>query len=385
VDKIAIDQFSFSHPLLEFTLKNYRQFFNGTSLYGDIQVKITSVDANDNRRTFKKILEPAREEMEVSMNMDFPSGGDYSLIIEANDRQTGQTATASQKIVVPKSKYQLEPVLVTEALEELKGPEHKRTLDSLLKKSAQYCQKLEQATFYFTCTEEVIDTHWYRGDLVREDFYRYDYQITREEDGKMNENRKLKPESEVFLAKKKKEIGKAGDKETILTNFFSSYPYLMPISMLAAENQSKYRYRLLGRNTGPRRTLYKVSVEPKEEGVMIKDSNYGMVWIDEEDGSVYKIELDPNSLGGLKQLIILARHKRHRLKVSDVHWYEVKRKGIRFPSRTEIICSFLDWDQVKKMWERLRSAALEQVGTVFEYNKYKFFNVNVDVVETEHQ
>ena len=159
----------------------------------------------------------------------------------------------------------------------------------------------------------------------------------------------------------------------------------MPISMLAKENQAKYRYRLLDRRTSAGRTLYKVSVEPKEEGVMIKDSNYGLVWIDEEDGSVYKIELDPNSLGGLKQLIKLARHKRHRLKVSDVHWYEVQRKGIRFPSKTEIICSFLDWDQVKKMWERLRSDALEQVGTVFEYNKYQFFNVNVDVVETDHQ
>jgi hypothetical protein len=201
----------------------------------------------------------------------------------------------------------------------------------------------------------------------------------------MNENRRLKPESAAFLAKDRKKIRKVGDQEIILTNFNSSYPYLMPLGMLAEENQSKYRYRLLDRNTISRRTLYKVSVEPREEGVMIKDSNYGVVWIDEEDGSVYKIQLDPNSLGGLKQLIKLARQKRHRLKVSDIHWYEVQRKGIRFPSRTEINCSFLDWDQVKKMWKRLRSEALEQVGTVFEYNKYQFFNVNVDVVETDHQ
>jgi hypothetical protein len=383
--KIAIDRVAFNHPLLEFTLKNYWQFFDGTSLYGDIEVKVTTIDSNGNQRTLKKLLEPFQDEMTVSMNLDFPSGGDYSLIIEANDRQAEQTVTVSQPIVVPQSKYQLEPVVVTETREEMKGPEHKRTLASLLKKSAQYCQKLEKATFYFTCIEEVHDTHWYRGNLVREDFYRYDYQIIREENGKMDENRQLKPESIELLEKKKKEIGKAKDEEVILTNFFSSYPYLMPIDMLAEKNQSKYRYRLLGRKTGPRRTLYKVSVEPKEEGVMIKDANYGVVWIDEEDGSVYKIELDVNSLGGLQQLIKLAREKRHRLKVTDVHWYEVKRKGIRFPSRTEIICSFLDWDQVKRMWDRLRSEALEQVGTVFAYSKYQFFNVNVDVVETDHQ
>lgn len=384
-DKIAIDRVAFNHPLLEFTLKNYRQFFDGTGLYGDIEVKVTTVDANGNQRTLKKILEPFQDEMTVSMNLDFPVGGDYSLIIEAHDRQTGQTVTASQPIVVPQSKYQLEQVLVSEDLEEMKGDESKRTLASLLKKSAQYCQKLKQATFYFTCIEEVIDTHWYRGNLVREDFYRYDYQITREENGKMDENRQLKPESIELLEKKKKEIGKKKDEELILTNFFSSYPYLMPIGMLAEENQSKYRYRLLDRKTSPGRTLYKVSVEPKEEGVMIKDANYGVVWIDEADGSVYKVELDANSLGGLQQLIKLAREKRHRLKVTDVHWYEVKRKGIRFPSRTEIICSFLDWDQVKRMWDRLRSEALEKVGTVFAYSKYQFFNVNVDVVETDHQ
>jgi hypothetical protein len=385
VNKIAVDLFSYHHPLLEFTLKNYRQFFDGTRLYSDIEVKITSVDADGNRRTFKKILEPVEDEMGVSINLNFPSGGDYSLIIEANDRQTGHTASVSQKIAVPESKYQLEPVLLTEAREEMKGAGHKQTLDSLLKKSARYCQKLKKVTFYFTCTEAVIDSHWYRGDLVRKKQYLYDYQIIREENGKMNENRKLKPVSIESPGKPEEETGKAKDGKIILTNFFTSYPFLMPVSMLAEENQSKYRYRLLSPETIARRTLFRVSVEPKEEGVMIKNSNYGVVWIDGEDGSVYKIKLDANSLGGVKRLEQLARAKRNRLRVTDVHWYEVQRKGIRFPSRTEINCSFLDWDQVKRVLNRLRSGALEQVGTVFEYKKYQFFNVNVDVVETDHQ
>jgi hypothetical protein len=384
-DKVAIDLFSFNHPLLEFTLKNYRQFFDGTRLYGDIRVKITSIDNSGNRRAFKKILEPAKEEMAVSMNLNFPTGGDYSLIIEANDRQTGQTATVKQKITVPENKYQLEPVLVTDTYEEMKGTRHKRTLDSLLKKSAQYCQKLKKATFYFTCTEEVSDNYWYRGNQVKEYHYLYDYQIIREENGKMDENRELKPATIELLEKKSKETGKPGDQQTIYTNFNSSYPFLMPISMLAKENQSQYRYRLVGKKTSANRTLFKVSVEPKEEGVMEKDSNYGVVWIDDQDGSIYKIQLDPNSLGGVKQLKKLARQKRNRLKVSDVHWYEVQRKGIRFPSRTEINCSFLDWDQIARVMNRNNITAIEQVGTVFEYKKYKFFNVNVDIVESAHQ
>jgi hypothetical protein len=43
-----------------------------------------------------------------------------------------------------------------------------------------------------------------------------------------------------------------------MTNFFSSYPFLMPISMLGEENQSKYRYRLLDTEILPKQTLYKV-------------------------------------------------------------------------------------------------------------------------------
>jgi hypothetical protein len=382
-DKIAVDLFSFNHPLLEFTVKNYHQFFDGNRLYGDIEIKITGVDSKNNRRTFEKILAPTKEEMAISMNLDFPSGGDYNLIIEANDRQTSQTATVNKKITVPRNKYQLEPVLVTEASEGMNDMVDQDLLDSLLKKSARYCQKLKKATFHFTCTEEVTDSQWLGRDILRDNHYFYNYQVIREEDGKLDEDRKLKPESMELIEKRRKELGIAGDRQILLTNFFSSYPFLTPVSMLAEENQSKYRYRLLGTKAISGKTLYKVSVEPKQEGIMEKDSNYGIVWIDEEDGSVYKIQLDPNSLNGLETLKKVARQKRNRLKVLDVHSYEVKRKGIRFPSRTEINCSFLDWEQAKRLTDRFHVDALEKVGTVYEYKKYQFINVNVDVVESE--
>ncbi|MFC2141110.1 hypothetical protein ACFLQP_02315 [Acidobacteriota bacterium] len=382
-DKIAVDLFSFNHPLLEFTVKNYHQFFDGNRLYGDIEIKITSVDSKNNRRTFEKILAPIKEEMAISMNLDFPSGGDFNLIIEANDRQTSQTATVNKKITIPQNKYQLEPVLVTEASEGMNDMVDQNLLDSLLKKSARYCEKLKKTTFHFNCTEEVTDSHWLEGDILRDNHYFYNYRIIREGDGKLDEDRKLKPESMELIEKRRKELGIAGDRQILLTNFFSSYPFLKPVSMLAEENQSKYRYRLLSTKAIAGKTLYKVSVEPKQEGIMEKDSNYGIVWIDEEDGSVYKIQLGPNSLNGLETLKQVARQKRNRLKVLDVHSYEVKRKGIRFPSHTEINCSFLDWEQAKRETGGFPVDALEKVGTVYEYKKYQFINVNVDVVESE--
>jgi hypothetical protein len=379
-DKIAIGGFSFKHPVLQFTLKHYRQFFDGARLRGDIEVKISGVDEKGKMINFKRLLEPDMNETTVSMSLNFPSGGQYSLIVEAFDLQTGKTAIFSKKVEIPKSKYQLEPVLVMDELEEMTGTEAERTLNALLNKTALYCRKLEKATFYFICTEEVIDNHWYRGNRIKEKHYLYDYQITKEDKGKMSESRKLKapgsePSADTKPAAQKK----------ILTNFVSSYPYLMPISMLSKKNRSKYRFRLLGSETIAGRAFYRVSVEPKQEGVMLDDANYGIVWIDEKDGSIYKIQVDPNSLGGIKGLKTLARQKRNRLKMTDVHLYEVLRKGLRFPSKTEISCSFLDWDSVKRVQNRFNVSALEEVGTVFEYKEYKFFNVSIDVVDSGHQ
>jgi hypothetical protein len=65
--------------------------------------------------------------------------------------------------------------------------------------------------------------------------------------------------------------------------------------------------------------------------------------------------------------------------------YEVKRSGIRFPSCTEINCSFLDWEPAKRVTGGSHVDALEKVGTVYEYKKYQFINVNIDVIETEQR
>jgi VWFA-related protein len=387
-DKISIQSVSFNYPSLGFTMKHYRQFFDGNRLRGDIEVQVTSIDSHGDKRSFKRVIEPDSDQIAVSMNLNFPSGGKYSLVLEARDRQTGKTETVRQKITVPENKYLLEPVLVTETLEEMKGIDVKKRLDSLLEKAALYCEKLKKATFYFTCTEEINDGYWNRGNRLQEKRYIYDYQIIREESGELKEKRRVKPESPILETQeqeKGKETGQSKDGQRALTNFVSNYPYLMPINMLSQENRPKYRYRLVGTDSISGRTLYKVSVEPKQDGVMFDESHYGVVWIDEMDGTVYKIRIAPDSLGGIKQLKKLARQKRNRLKVSDVHWYEVLREGVRFPSKTEIGCSFLDWDQSKRARNRYGVTALEKVETVFEYKEYRFYKVNVDVTETVHQ
>lgn len=371
-EKLAISNFNFKHPVLKFTLSKYRRLFDGARMLGDVEVKITAVHKQGKMINFKRSFQPDNQETAVSMNLNFPDGGQYSLIVEALDRRTQKKTIFSQKISVPHDKYMLEPVLVSESQGEISGVDATRTLNKLLEKSAIYCQRLQKTAFYFTCTEEVTDNYWLRGSKVKEKHYLYDYQIIREKNGKMNETRKIKT---TLPAGKKK----------ILTNFVSSYPYLMPIGMLAEKNRGNYRYRLTGKESIDGRQYFKVSVEPKEDGVMLKDSNYGTVWIDEKDGSVIKIKINPNSLGGIDGLKHLARQKRNRLKVTDIHKYEILRNGVRFPSKTRISCEFFDWDSVKRVQNRFNVNALEQVETLFQYKNYRFFNVAADVVESGHQ
>jgi hypothetical protein len=99
-----------------------------------------------------------------------------------------------------------------------------------------------------------------------------------------------------------------------------------------------------------------------------------VVWVDEQDGSVVKIELDPRSLRGIDMLQEAARRKGGALKVTDIHWYEVRSNNIRFPSKTEI-------SEIKLAAQE----ELENSRTVFTYKDYRFFKVNVNVIDTGNE
>jgi hypothetical protein len=383
-DDIAIAHFTYNHPTLAFTLKNYRQFFDGNRLYGDVGLKVTRIDSMGELSAFERNYEPDHDEMAISMKLNFAYGGEYSVIVEATDNQTGKTAIFSKKIDIPKTVGKMrEPVLVTDTDEAAPGIDDKGQLKSILRKSAAYCEKLKKVTFYFICNEEVVDSYWLEGQQLKDDRYLFDYQIIMDENGKMNETRKMKSQvdkTKKKRRKRKKRKGKGKDL-TVITNFYTRYPFLMPITMLANENQSMYSYRLLDREKHKDVEALKISVAPKKEGAVEKGANYGTVWLDATDGSIFKIALNPQSVSGIEDLKHAARRKGTNLKVTDVHWYDVKRKGIRFPSRTEINGIYLERKGPGKN-AKIDPDALEMLKTVFNYKKYRFFSVNVDVTDS---
>ena len=364
-DNIAIDRFSFTpapaNATLEFTLKNYRQLYDGYQLYGNIRVKVSAVDEQGEITSFERVFEPEDAEIIPSLKLNFPHGGKYTLIVEALDRQTGKSAAFSRKIETPvDNRGEGAPVLMIPAHEKAGAVDEKNNLDAILEKTADYCEKLKQVTFYFTCREEISDIYFINGKEIKNDFYRHEYQIIMDEKGKMSEERKQ-------IAGKGKE-----DDVLVLTNFFSNYPFLMPATLMDRENRKKYLYRLLAKEKVGEVETFKINVEPRNPALGI--INHGVVWVDEQDGSVVKIELDPRSLRGIDVLQEEARRKGGRLKVTDIHWYEARSNNIRFPSRTEI-------SEVKLAAQE----ELENSRTVFTYKDYRFFKVNVNVIDAGNE
>lgn len=375
---VKIENFAFNFPALEFSLKDYQQLYDGNFMYGDIAVKITAVHADGDMAKLERNFEPEDKAITATMKLSFPRGGQYSLIVEARDNQTGKKAVISKKIDVPKTGSDIE-VLLTETHKAAEGVGSKNELESVLNKTAQYCEKLKHATFYFTCLEEIEDVYILKGQEVKNDFYRHDYQIIMDGNGRISEKREKMGEEFTYTTKKKRKKKKKDEPPLILTNFYSYYPFLMPVTLLSKENQEKYIYQLLDKEKIGKRDTLKVSVDPRDKGG--RDINHGVVWLDVRDGSVVKIELSPYALRGIDSLQKTARRKGAMLKVTDVHWYEIEKEQLRFPSKTEI--SEVKFAQYGPASEKERE--VENSKTVFAYTNYRFFKVNVDVLDTKHK
>lgn len=376
-NNIAIGHFSFTpaNATLEFSLKNYRQLYDGYQMYGNIRVKVSAVDEQGEIISFERVFEPEDVEIVPSLKLNFPHSGKYTLIVEALDRQTGKSAAFSQKIETAlDNQGEAAPVLIIPAHEKTGGVDKKNHLDALLEKTADYCEKLKQVTFYFTCREEISDIYFINGKEIKNDFYCHEYQIIMDEKGRMSEERKQFAEgvSAVPGNKIKKKTDGKEDDVLVLTNFFANYPFLMPATLMDRENQKKYHYQLLAKEKVGQVETFKISVEPNNpaRGII----NHGVVWVEETNGSVVKIELDPRSLRGIDVLQETARKKGASLKVMDIHWYEAQSNNIRFPSRTEI-------SEIKLAAQE----ELENSRTIFTYKDYRFFKVKVNVIDTGNE
>ena len=104
--------------------------------------------------------------------------------------------------------------------------------------------------------------------------------------------------------------------------------------------------------------------------IKMKDKpNYGKIWVDKEDFSVLKIEIEAESLAGFENLKEMSKKRRIRPIITVTHDYGLEKKGIRFPSKTIFEESYIG----------LGTGKFRASRTIITYDDYRFFTVDVKV------
>jgi len=253
-------------------------------------------------------------------------------------------------------------------------------LETILKKCAEYCERLANSALHFVCEETITEEIYYGhfevsrsvstsggggitvrggGRNVERNKYVYDYQLIKKGE-KIEETRILLKEN----GKKKHE--KNAPLKT--KRFYSKRSVYGPVGLLGKEQQGKYDYKIIKEQTIKKRKTYVIEVEPK---IKIEGNpNYGKVWIDKEDFSVLKIEIKQESLAGFEKLEQESKKQSTSPFITTMHDYFIEKNGIRFPSKT--IC--------EEMYvARMRRARTKISETRITYDNYRFFTVDTKI------
>jgi hypothetical protein len=247
-----------------------------------------------------------------------------------------------------------------------------KNLKNILKKSAEYCEKLENLALFFVCKEKIKEEILIRPSMLQRvggraysvpsikenNEYVYDYQLIKK--GKdIKESRILIEENGEQRYEKNAPLK--------TKRFYSLKSVFGPVGFLSKKVQDSYAYRLIKEDKIDRRKAYVIEVSP--HGKIQDNPNYGKLWIDKEEFSVLKIEIEQESLIGFEAIEREAQRQSVEPIITSIHYYGVEKKGIRFPSKTVFKETYGDY-----LREKTTKSKVD-----IEYIDYKFFIVEVDV------
>lgn len=259
-------------------------------------------------------------------------------------------------------------------------------IGSILMKSSDYCKRLEDAALYFICLEEIAETIFPGKHLLlqkvrrlppeaRKDYkpdpiyasimdtpgvnnsYVYDYQLIRK-DGRIIEQRILKEENgnlrHNILAPLKTK------------RFYIYKPIYGPIGLLDQDSHQFYKYSLLEEDIVDGRAAWILEVKPKI--LILGKPNYGKIWVDKQDASVLRMEIEAESLAGYEriQADYVSRGITPLIKVELD--FGLEKNGLRYPTR--LIC--------QEAYSGLLQGLSNVSETKITYQKYKFFTVETE-------
>ena len=308
--------------ILKFNISDYlRETGEAGTIAGDVHVNVSSETPDGEPLEFEKVLRPQAESAMVQMQVQFPGPGDYILTVAVTDRLSGNTARnyTRASIATPEPEVQ-EPM----------DPKLRIILD----KAAVYCRRLQKAAFRFTCTEVVEEKVLKRNPVSKrvepeENRWRYDYQVVADQ-GKVSEQR-------ILVRRGHKEVNIPDAK--LGTRFKANYSVFLPITMLGEHSHKSYYYKLVETTRLKKRNCAVIEVTPRRpgDGPLAR----GNAWVDVENGSILKIEMDPRGVAGSAALEAAAKKMSARLDLKAIHWYLEERKGLRFPSSSEFSESYV--------------------------------------------
>lgn len=249
-------------------------------------------------------------------------------------------------------------------------------LEIILKKGAEYCEKLAYSSLYFVCNEKVkeeiyrpppvyiisrSDGTYYSTDyrqLARKNVCVYDYQLIRK-NFEISEKRILIEEN----GKKKNE------KDARLKTRIFAHSNLIfgPVGLLSEFWQEFYNYTIIKREKFKKNRVMIIEATPIPN---MKTSNlYGRIWVREDDFSIVKIEWEPESIQNYELIEELAKKLSAKPELEFLAEYDFEKNGIRFPSKCSITERYL----------RQRGGSYTRSKTIITYKDYKFFTVETEV------
>lgn len=244
----------------------------------------------------------------------------------------------------------------------------KEKLIEILKKCADYCDRLSNSKLFFSCREKIIEEiYYYRPGAGRildtldsikhkkniKNIYIYDFQLNLE-NGKYEIDRTLRKENG------KKKFKEDAELKTHL--FRDIIVFLEPIAFLGENEQKLYLFKIIGREKFMDKSTIVLKVIPKSK----KDREIfkANIWVDEDDYIPIKIKWSQRILGDFPGIRSTANGEDIEPHFTYISEFGFLNNGFYFPSRQVIIEVYLSADK-KKRFKRSETTVI--------YDEYKFF------------
>jgi hypothetical protein len=248
-------------------------------------------------------------------------------------------------------------------------------LNLLLKKTSQYCRKLDNAAFFYVCHEEVTEKIHHSlfldqeeiGKLGRLDDYRvgteknkylYEYQLIRKK-GKTEEKRTLLERNGRKVLKKDAKL------ETL--NFYFRNILFGPVTLLGEQRQHFYDYKLHEGEIHKGESTFVIEAMPKSH--LKQHHPYGRIWIRKSDFAILKIEWDYRSISSPHIIEKRAKNFKAEPHITLISEFDIEKNGIRFPNR------FI----FEEVYIKGQKKKIVKSETTIIYKDYRFFTVEVEI------